>query len=338
MALRRYQRDPGGPTEWSMEAQQPRAAPAAGVHLRFELVPATVRAWVERLAGGQLAQVRDLAGGFSPGCCTLVESEGGRRLFVKAVGTELNRESPDIHRREAAIAAALPELGSLPRLVDTYDDGDWVGLVFEPVSGAPPRIPWEAEQLDLVLGELAALHEALTPCPILEVETVSERHGGALRGWAALAGSADGAVLDPWTRRHLGRLVELERACPAAVDDGDTLVHMDIRSDNLLVGPGGVVFVDWPHAARGSGVFDVVAWASSVALEGGPDPEELLARYRPAAGSDPEATTAMVAAIAGYFTHHGSLPDPPGLPTLRAFQRAQGEVARAWLRTRTGLR
>ena len=31
-----------------------------------------------------------------------------------------------------------------------------------------------------------------------------------------------------------------------------------------------------------------------------------------------------------------SRPDPPGLPTVRAFQRAQGEVAVRWLRTRLG--
>ncbi len=30
------------------------------------------------------------------------------------------------------------------------------------------------------------------------------------------------------------------------------------------------------------------------------------------------------------------LPDPPGLPTLRAFQLGQGLVALDWLRRRTG--
>jgi hypothetical protein len=47
---------------------------------------------------------------------------------------------------------------------------------------------------------------------------------------------------------------------------------------------------------------------------------------------DPEALLPVVTAVAGYLTERGRLPDPPGLPTLRAFQRAQGAVARAWLR------
>ena len=40
----------------------------------------------------------------------------------------------------------------------------------------------------------------------------------------------------------------------------------------------------------------------------------------------------LVVAIAGYFVERGRLPDPPGLPTVRAFQRAQGAVTNAWLR------
>ena len=42
-----------------------------------------------------------------------------------------------------------------------------------------------------------------------------------------------------------------------------------------------------------------------------------------------------VAAIAGYFTWGALQPAPPGIPTVRAFQAAQGVVARAWLAQRT---
>jgi hypothetical protein len=34
---------------------------------------------------------------------------------------------------------------------------------------------------------------------------------------------------------------------------------------------------------------------------------------------------------AGYFTERSLRPAPPGLPTVRLFQAAQGEVARRWL-------
>jgi hypothetical protein len=41
-----------------------------------------------------------------------------------------------------------------------------------------------------------------------------------------------------------------------------------------------------------------------------------------------------VAGIAGMFTDRARRPDPPGLPTLRRFQRDQADVMLAWLRER----
>ena len=43
---------------------------------------------------------------------------------------------------------------------------------------------------------------------------------------------------------------------------------------------------------------------------------------------------AELAAVAGFFTARALEPPPPGLPTLRPFQAAQAEVARAWLAER----
>jgi hypothetical protein len=77
--------------------------------------------------------------------------------------------------------------------------------------------------------------------------------------------------------------------------------------------------------------------APSVAMQGGPGGEDLLERYPPARRAKPEDVTSVLAAVTGYFVHHGLLPAPPGLPTLRPFQIAQGEAGLAWLRERTGL-
>jgi hypothetical protein len=45
----------------------------------------------------------------------------------------------------------------------------------------------------------------------------------------------------------------------------------------------------------------------------------------------------VLAGLAGYFHDRRRLPDPPGLPTVRAFQRAQGEVVLRWLKQRWAL-
>jgi phosphotransferase family enzyme len=312
-----------------------RPGPAAGVHLPWDRVPDTVRAWAARLGGGPPRSVRDLAGGFSPGA-TAILSWPGRSLFVKAVGCAPNPDSPGMHRREAVVSAALPEAGPFPRLFETYDDGDWVGLAFEAVAGRPPRHPWEPGEFALVADAVSAMHAALTPSPVLELEPLAERGRRLFGGWGALAAGGAPAALDPWARDHLARLAQLEDGWPEACA-GSTLLHGDLRADNVLVTPGGaVVFVDWPHAATGNPAFDVVAWAPSVVLEGGPAPEGLLARYLAPHPLDEDALTVLLAAVAGFFVAHSFGPAPPGLPTLRSFQAAQGEVALDWLRRRTG--
>jgi hypothetical protein len=323
-------------------------------------LPASVRAWAERSLGSAVVAAASQPGGFSPGAACRLRLADGRRAFLKAVCATANPQSPVMHRREAAVAAALPTSVPAPALLGQYDDGEWVALLFADVDGVPPAEPWQIPQLIQVLGALADLHRICTPSPIETVPSVAGYFAEDLRGWRELAALGhpgpheDGHMdsrqdghpglhpylltrLDGWSARHLDQLAELESQWPEAAA-GITLLHSDVRADNMLITDDGVVFVDWPHACTGAPWFDVVAFAPSVAMQGGPDPEWVLGRAQSAEGADPDAVTAVVAAVAGYFTWQALLPDPPGLPTVRAFQAAQGEPARAWLRQRTGWR
>jgi aminoglycoside phosphotransferase len=310
-------------------------APAAGVHLPWAQVPEPVQTWAAHVGGGAPTRVRDLRGGFSPGAAARLECPG-QALFVKAVGASLNPESPVMHRRESVVSASLPDTVMFPSLLATYDDGDWVALAFEAVDGRPPRHPWERKELDSVVAALSALHDALTPSPAPQVERAASYFQSLFGGWAGLADLPEPpARLDPWARAHLSSLADLETGWPIACE-GPTLVHGDVRSDNLLITRDGVVFVDWPHAAIGTPAFDLVVWAPSVVLEGGPPPEDLLAAHPQTSAADPDVVTTLLAAVCGFFVSRSFRPPPPGLPTVRAFQAAQGEVALAWLRRRTG--
>ena len=311
------------------------SGPAAGLHLPWAQVPDTVRAWAARIGGGTPRQVRDVSGGFSPGATAVLACPGGA-VFVKAVGTALNPDSPDFHRREAVVSAALPKAPPFPRLLDTYDDGDWVALAFMAVDGRPPAHPWDPIELELAVDALGELHRLLTPNPVGAALPAAERMAGLFGGWASLAASGDvPGGLDLWARSNLDALAELESHWPEAIA-GTTLLHSDVRSDNMLVTADGVVFVDWPHACVGAPVFDLVAWAPSVVLEGGPQPEDLLVRHAAARAADPAAVATLVAAFSGFLVSHARRPAPPGLPTLRTFQGAQGAVALRWLQRLTG--
>jgi hypothetical protein len=310
-------------------------APAAGVHLPWARVPAAVQDWAAHFGPGPPPAVLDVSGGFSPGATSILEWPG-RSVFVKAVGSDLNPDSPGMHRREIVISTALPRSARFPRLLDTYDDGIWVALAFDVVAGRPPRHPWEADELDRVVAALATVHDELTPSPLPTLEPLADYGRALFGGWSELAGAgAPPSALDAWARDKLERLAELESSWPAACA-GSTLVHGDVRSDNVLLSDGGVVFVDWPHAGVGSPAFDLVAWAPSVVLEGGPPPETLLSLYGPSGRFDSDILTVLLAAVAGFFVTHSLRAAPPGLPTLRPFQAAQGEVALAWLARRTG--
>jgi aminoglycoside phosphotransferase (APT) family kinase protein len=307
---------------------------AAGVRAEWDVLPAQVRAAIESHLGSPVISATNQVGGFSPGLAARVRCANGRRAFVKAAGLVLNPETPGMYRDEIRIAGALPAPTPAPRLRYSYDDGDWVVLVFDEIDGAMPEMPWRPANIRLVLDGLAELAQVLTPAPISDVPTIAEKLGDDLLGYRRLRDDPP-ADLDPWERRNLGRLADLASAT-ASTMDGDTLLHVDIRADNILIGADGrAYFVDWPHASLGAPWVDMVAFGLNATLYG-VDPEPLLAGQPLLAGVDPWHITALLAGLAGYFAEGSRRPAPPGLPTLREFQRVQGVAAVDWLRRRTG--
>jgi hypothetical protein len=58
--------------------------------------------------------------------------------------------------------------------------------------------------------------------------------------------------------------------------EGDTLVHGDIRSDNICFDESQVIFVDWSHACNGSSDHDLANLLPTLYLEGGPNPFHIM--------------------------------------------------------------
>jgi hypothetical protein len=277
-------------------------------------------------------------GGFSPGVAARVRLTDGRRLFVKAAGHATNPDSPEINRREAMVAASLPSSVPAPRFVASYDDGGWVALVFEDVDGHPPQLPWRDSELERVVGAVADLAASLTPTPIALPSIADDPHpdfAGFQELTAAAAGRDPLSDLDPWVVRNLDRLADMAMQWPEATA-GNTLLHLDIRADNLLLTDDRVLFVDWPHATIGAAWIDLLCMLPSIAMQGGPPPWELFDDHPLTRDADHEAVVVALAGLAGLFVIRGRRPDPPGLPTVRRFQRAQDVEALRRLERRTG--
>ena len=307
--------------------------PAEGVRVDWKELPPEVRSALERRLGSPVVSATTQPKGFSPGLASRLTLADGRRAFVKAVSVAANPDTPDIHRREARILAQMPASAPVPRLLCTYDAGGWVALCLQDIDGRHPAEPWTTGDLDLVMAALSRMSAALTPSPIAVAETAPRWFESTINGWQiALRRGED--RLDPWLRRNLTRLAELEARAPAAAA-GETLLHCDVRADNLLIADGRVYFVDWPWARTGAWWIDLVGMAPSVAMQGGPEPEGLIQRVG-LKGVPVDLTDAVVCSIAGYFVVRALEPPPPGIPTVRAFQAAQGKVATAWLRQRLG--
>jgi aminoglycoside phosphotransferase (APT) family kinase protein len=313
------------------------APPAEGARVAWQDVPQPVREAIERVCGAPVIEAGTQPGGFSPGVAARVRCADGARCFVKAASADVNPDAPRLHRQEARVLADLDPLiaaGRLPvpRLHGTAELGPWFALVIDDVQGRQPSLPWQDGELDGVLTAVDQLAGALTPAPTATVPAVAEYLGDDFAGWRTLSRTPGDDRIDPWSRAHLAELAGLE-ATWAAHAAGQTLLHADIRADNLLLSNDGVMVVDWPHACRGAAFVDLAFFAPSVAMQGGPEPAELLARSRTGRDASPEALAAVVCALAGYFTERSLQPPPPGLPTVRQFQAAQGEVTRRWLAT-----
>lgn len=309
---------------------------SGGTRLSWRDLPPRVRDEIQHRLGAGVAEESMKSGGFSPGMASVLRLTDGSQVFVKAVSSEQNPDSPGLYRKEAAIAAGLPETVPAPRLQWSYDDGRWVVLVFEAIDGSPPDLPWRGTDRDRVLAATIQLSESMTPAPrTVQARPFAEVFADAFSGWRTLVDNPDArlSTIDPWARRHLTQLAEWETRWPGAAA-GDTLLHCDLRADNILLTPEHVMFVDWPAAATGAAWMDVLLMLPSMALQGAGDPDSIVETHPLTRSVDPNDVTAVLVGLAGYFISRSLAPPPPGLPTVRDFQRAQGRECLAWLRRR----
>ncbi|MEV1241167.1 hypothetical protein ACIBO2_07375 [Nonomuraea sp. NPDC050022] len=171
-------------------------------------MPEEVAAGIERLLGDRVVGAVSQPGGFSEGLAARVRLAGGGGAFVKAASTLATPAVAAFHRREIEISRWLPRTVPVPRLLDAYDDGDWVALIFEEIPGRLPAQPWQRDELERVLEAVTDLVRDLTPSPV----DGALLGGPRLGGWVALAKGGlgiEGAVLkrvgalSPWAAGHL---------------------------------------------------------------------------------------------------------------------------------------
>lgn len=300
--------------------------------LEWPFLPANLRAYIERKCGSPVLKAISQTSGFTPGFASVLVCEDGTRHFVKAASVKAQRLFADSYREEARKLAALPASVPAPRLLWHLDD-DWVVLGIEYVAARAPQRPWHPDDLDALLDALETCADVLTPPPAgLTLDSAQADLAPLLDGWPTIHETR--TDLDP---AHLAEAESLARRF-AAVCAGDTLVHTDIRSDNVLIDSDGRARIcDWNWPIRGAAWFD--SFAALIGPRGeGIDVERVIADRRLLRDVDPETFEINLALYVGYFFLQQTQPVPPTSPHLRDHQRWQGEVCWDWLAERRGWR
>jgi hypothetical protein len=266
---------------------------------------------IERLIGARIESSRPVEGGYSPAIRLLCRTTRAS-FFVKIGATPLTSE---FLRREIRMYTCIRG-DFLPHLVAWEDHESAPILVIEDLSAHQWPPPWDERRIDLVLAQIDVMHNT----PTL-LEPYAQVHGAHRAGWQAVAadpapflalGIADGRWLD----MALPLLIHQEERCKT---DGNSLTHLDLRSDNICITAHHAIFVDWNHACLSNPQLDLGFWLPSLAYEGGPAPERLL----------PDAPD-IAAWVSGFFAARAGLPDIPDAPRVRLVQRQQLTTALSW--------
>lgn len=308
----------------------PTVPPLADTALRLEwrFLPPHVRRLVESHCGSPVVDAVSQNRGFTPGFASVLTCEDGSRHFVKAASARAQAPFAAAYREEARKLVALPEAAPAPRLL-WLEDTDWVVLGLEHVEARHPERPWVRADLDRCLDALEGASEALTPPPAeLGLTTFADEFLPFMHLWVPL--QAERPDL-----RHAAEAAALA-ARFREVTAGDTLVHGDLRDDNVLLEPAGrALFCDWNWPVVGAD------WLDSLLLLIGPrgdgiDVGEVMRQRSLLRDVPDEAVDIVLALVTGYFLKSAADPVPTTSPYLREHQLWQGEVCWEWLSERRG--
>ncbi|WP_327116583.1 phosphotransferase [Nocardia sp. NBC_01730] len=298
--------------------------------IEWHQVPTPVRVMIENRLGAGVVSAITQSSGFSHGLAARMMLSDGRSAFVKAIAADDVLASA--YRAEAACSALLPPSVPAPRLWFEAEEYGWFAVGFDDVEGVAPRFDNPRDMAD-VLTMIEQLPGLLTPSPMPTAPTFTEQYGPRMHCWQGFADSGPPPDLDEWSRRNLERLAALEDGWHQATV-GETLLHSDIRPDNLILRPDRtVVVVDWAWPSRGAAWVDLVAMAPSIAAAG-VDPDKVLANHPVTEAVDPAAIDAYLCALVGYWETHSRRPRLERSPRLREHQARSAVSTRVWLRRR----
>lgn len=291
--------------------------------LTWRFLPPALRAQVEQRLGGTVVEDESKESGFTTCFASVVRAADGSSVFLKAASIVAQEEVAQTLRSEARLLAGLvkqPVPLPMPRPLWVIDDDVWVAIGFETVDGLPPRRPWEDAELTRALDVAEAI--AAAPLPDVPLQPLTTTVPRLVHAWEMLP-----------DRPHHDEALALARAY--ADLPADALSHSDLRDDNVLLGGGRDVAVDWSQCSRGQPWRDTVDLLVS-AYGDGLDVESVLSSRALTRAVDPDHVDGWLAALAGFMADAALRPAPMNSPHLRTHSRWYAAATWAWLSERRG--
>ena len=267
--------------------------------------------------------------GFTPGLACRLTLADSTLLFLKGAHGATLPWVVDSYRTEAASVASLPAAVRAPALRWTAEVDGWFLAAYEDVDGRHPARPWMPSELDLVLGALTRVADALPPVPD-GADAPDYRADFAVL--AANLDALDPAVVPVAWAHEARRLADRVLRDAAAT----TLSHGDLRDDNLLIDASGEVRIfDWNFVSAAPAWFDLVGLACSVAGDG-LDADAIVAQHPLTRDVETDLIDGTLALMFGYYVVAAAGPEVPTSPWLRSHQRWYRDATWSWLCSRRG--
>ena len=277
----------------------------------------TLVARIERTLGKGVLQARRATGGYTAANRWVLQLDDGHSVFAKS-GIDLATSPVASWLRVEYQTYASVLASFMPQLIGWDDDGAEPVLLLEDLSAAHWPPPWSNEQLDRLRATLDLKRKIEAPSWMRDLE---ETERGHLSGWERVQDDPSkflslGLATNAWLDQTLPALIAASRSARLS---GDSVVHLDMRSDNICFADDGVKIIDWNHVGRGNPDMDLVFLLPSLHYEGGPRPWDVIAD-----------THGLGPLVCGYFAAQAGQPRISSAPMVREVQRQQLLVALPW--------
>lgn len=307
----------------------------------WSAVPRAIKDEVAELLGSPVARAERVYGGYAPSATFRMRLANGRRAFLKGI-YPLTKDSGvkwDLENEERIYQECAPFMRPwAPEYLGGAKAEGWHVMVLEDV-GPQTMPPWTLAKAKACARSYAAFHAHTYGKPLPRWLSRIEHHDFA-PFWDRLASSGELRMTASLARRRADEAEEwLDVALPVLrarsalllkIRPPFAFMHFDTRSDNIRLQGKLLRMFDWNFACAGPVEFEVAAFAQSIAMEGGPEPERTVAEYDLVLPLRSVALDASIAGIAGYFADRAWRRPVVGLPRIRSVQRRQLKASLAW--------